>query len=115
VIAQSKQPERKLSQRERLELEIRRLITAGVPMEQVSQQLEVGFVFIRKSCLDLPGAAMRDQVGSWLPDDDEANTSRHGIGYWVPSPEYVNAVLRMFKSGELRICNVEDRKNHESQ
>jgi hypothetical protein len=114
VIAQEKRT-RKLTHRELLELRVRQLIGDGVQMEKVSERLDVGFTFIRQACRDMPGAAQRDQVGKWLPDDDEANTSRLGIGYWVPNPEQIEWVLWQYTYGGLKISNAKDRERHDAQ
>lgn len=113
MIAASK-PEKKLSQRERLTMEVRQLIAAGMEMESVSRLLEVGLVFIRESTRDMPGAASRDQIGKWLPDDDDANTCRFGIGYYVPSPDELKRMCERFNAGDLRAIRP-DRRDDEAE
>lgn len=79
----------------------RQLIAAGYSIYAVSELLNVGFAFVRRVCRDMPGAAERDRASLWLPEDDEANVSQCGVGYWVPSPDEIKAMAAVFDAIRL--------------
>lgn len=79
----------------------RKMLEKGYSIYAVSELLNVGFAFLRRVCRDMPGGVERDFATPWLPEDDDANVGREGVGYWVPSPDEIAAMMDVVDAWRL--------------